>query len=491
MGTATALAAVAILALGSLVVLRSRRSLASILFFFLTVLAAGWLIAFALMYSSRLPEIALVWARIGHLMAALIPAAVFQFSAQTVGRSRRLAALSGLFWALCATIGIISATTSLIIPDVRSYAWGYYPSAASFHGVIVGTFAAIMLASIILFWRVWRTSEGVARERAGSLMQAFVLLSLGLIDYLPSIGYNLQPVGYMTTLVFVIVASTAIWRYQLVDLTPEVAAAQILSTMKGAVLVADLDGKVRVANRAARALLGYSGDEIVGLHIRDIMDSDEKYSTAKLLTSSGVAEQQMAWRSRDGTRIDVLASSSFVRDNRRQPVAVVYVASDYTERKRSEAALRESEHRYRSLFDANPLPMWVYDVDTLEFVAVNDAALRHYGYTRAEFLALRITDIRPPEDVPKILEMLPTLPGKSMPHVMRHMKKDGDIFRAEVVSFELLPTERKTRLVIAQDVTERTRAEELLRASGSAIESCSRTPRTSSTRTTCRGGTRR
>ena len=62
-------------------------------------------------------------------------------------------------------------------------------------------------------------------------------------------------------------------------------------------------------------------------------------------------------------------------------------------------SLERSEERYRLLFEANPLPMWVYDADTLRFLAVNDAAVRHYGYTSSEFLSMTITDIRPREDV--------------------------------------------------------------------------------------------
>ena len=58
-------------------------------------------------------------------------------------------------------------------------------------------------------------------------------------------------------------------------------------------------------------------------------------------------------------------------------------------------SLERSEERYRLLFEANPLPMWVYDAETLRFLAVNEAAVRHYGYTRSEFLAMTITDIRP------------------------------------------------------------------------------------------------
>ena len=64
----------------------------------------------------------------------------------------------------------------------------------------------------------------------------------------------------------------------------------------------------------------------------------------------------------------------------------------------------ETEEGYRLLFESNPHPMWIYDRDTLAFLAVNDAAVHDYGYTRGEFLAMTIKDIRPPEDVPSLLE---------------------------------------------------------------------------------------
>src|SRR5512143_2917124 len=65
-------------------------------------------------------------------------------------------------------------------------------------------------------------------------------------------------------------------------------------------------------------------------------------------------------------------------------------------------ARRVATATYRELFEANPHPMWVYDLETLAFLAVNDAAIRHYGYSRAGFLSMRITDIRPDEELPKL-----------------------------------------------------------------------------------------
>ena len=74
------------------------------------------------------------------------------------------------------------------------------------------------------------------------------------------------------------------------------------------------------------------------------------------------------------------------------------------------------EQRYRLLFERHPLPMWVYDAQTLRFLAVNDAAVRHYGYSREEFLAMAITDIRPAEEVQQLLASIEQEgPGSPIP----------------------------------------------------------------------------
>ena len=85
---------------------------------------------------------------------------------------------------------------------------------------------------------------------------------------------------------------------------------------------------------------------------------------------------------------------------------VVVNSRDVSDRKQAEAELRESEKQYRLIFDGNPTPMWVFDHETLAFLEVNDAAVQHYGYSREEFLGMKLSDIRPPEDVPAMMEYL-------------------------------------------------------------------------------------
>jgi PAS domain S-box-containing protein len=147
-------------------------------------------------------------------------------------------------------------------------------------------------------------------------------------------------------------------------------------------------------------------------------------------------------------------------------VGLLGMYQDITERKRSEEALRESGERYRTLFEANPHPMWVFDVETQGFLAVNDAAVAHYGYSREEFLSLKSVDIRPAEDVPMFLDFIGKAPpGHRDAGTWRHRRKDGRIIDVEVASHELSFGGRRARLVLAHDVTERKRAEEALRAS--------------------------
>ncbi|HLA94214.1 MAG TPA: PAS domain S-box protein, partial [Pyrinomonadaceae bacterium] len=118
----------------------------------------------------------------------------------------------------------------------------------------------------------------------------------------------------------------------------------------------------------------------------------------------------------------------------------------------------ESEERYRYLFENNPLPMWVFDLGTLEFLAVNTSAIRHYGYSRDEFMSMTIMDIRPTNSVPTLLnEVAANNNDLKSVGIWKHVKKDGTVIDAEIMSYTLQFEGRSARLVLAIDVTERER----------------------------------
>ena len=130
------------------------------------------------------------------------------------------------------------------------------------------------------------------------------------------------------------------------------------------------------------------------------------------------------------------------------------------------AARRRAEDRYRLLFDASPMPMWVYDSQTLAFLAVNDAAVRHYGYARDEFGRMTLADIRPTEEVPTLLEEVARHDNEDATRVgktWRHVTKDGRTIHVEVRAHDLEFEGRPARLALVHDITERLLAQEALR----------------------------
>ncbi len=136
------------------------------------------------------------------------------------------------------------------------------------------------------------------------------------------------------------------------------------------------------------------------------------------------------------------------------------------ERKRAEDAVRLSEERYRLLFESNPEPMWVYDLENLKFLEVNNAAIHHYGYTREEFASMTIRDIRPQDQVPALLTSVnEDIPGLQDGQSWQHQKKDGTLIDVEITSHSLTFAGVSARLVLATDVTESNRAKTALRES--------------------------
>src|SRR5579863_545463 len=127
---------------------------------------------------------------------------------------------------------------------------------------------------------------------------------------------------------------------------------------------------------------------------------------------------------------------------------------------------------YKHLFRGNPIPMWIFGLEDFRFVEVNDAAVAHYGYSRAEFLGMTVLDIRTESEARKMKEQLSHAPpGLNYAGVWRHRKKNGATIVVEVVSHELQWHGRSCRFVSANDITERVRAEDALKRLNANLES--------------------
>lgn len=244
-----------------------------------------------------------------------------------------------------------------------------------------------------------------------------------------------------------------------------------LEHMPVACLLQDQDFRVVYCNPAAEKIFGYATDELRG---RDI---------AELIVPVPVLEQVSVRRARlqagemnvtgsnenirkDGRHIICEWSNTPLTDESGKFTGVLATAQDVTERMKMVEALEASEERYRRIFAATPLPMWVAEVDTPKFLAVNDAAIEKYGYTREEFQTMSAIDLQVEEDRGMVTQQLlgrdPALPAH---FERRHVTKSGQIITADITAQPFQYGGQPARLILAMDITDRRRAQQAMEES--------------------------
>ena len=225
----------------------------------------------------------------------------------------------------------------------------------------------------------------------------------------------------------------------------------------------DMDGCIRSINEAGARFFGRPAFELIGQPLsvligeeaaaRDIAAMKEVKSFEPIRFTDCLKDALGELRHLEGI-------VTLDRDSHGEYVGVRGVVRDVSERRRAEMALERQNEEYRLLFDSNPCPMYVCDQNTLAFLAVNQAAIDHYGYSLKEFLNMTALEIRPAEDVPALLAYVSDNPhGRHCVGTWKHKKKDGSIIDVDVNWHKLDFAGRPAYLVMANDVTEKKRAE--------------------------------
>jgi len=230
-------------------------------------------------------------------------------------------------------------------------------------------------------------------------------------------------------------------------------------------------------NRKLCEILGYAEDELLTMTTTGLTAAEDAESTQminlRLLSGElGHYSRRKRYRRKDGRIIWVNLSVSRL-DEGVQGGRVGYLLSvieDITDQVESEARMIESEARYRQIFALAPLPMYLRDEDTLQFIDVNKAFHEMYGYTREEMLGMTLIDIQTPAGRERYRRTPFARPMEAVERLQKqHARRNGELIDVEIHSYPTMLAERKVRLVLVRDMTEQLNMERLLRDNESRL----------------------
>jgi len=234
------------------------------------------------------------------------------------------------------------------------------------------------------------------------------------------------------------------------------------------IVITDLYGTIEYINPKVIETTGYLPHELIGQNPRVLTSGetsrDEYLLMYEMIQRGEVWKGEFHNKRKNGELYWEQATISPVINDDGVMTHYIAVKEDVTQQKILQQELADNETMYRNIFTGNPIPMWIYDVDSLRFVEVNEAAVKNYGYSREEFLSFKLSDIRPSEDIPALMDNIAkNLDATQGPGQWRHLLKDGSIIDVEVIS-HALPSQKglNQRMVMASNVTEKKAAHEAL-----------------------------
>jgi diguanylate cyclase (GGDEF)-like protein/PAS domain S-box-containing protein len=453
-------------ALGLATFIRERASRLSRSFIALTGAVGLLYVSNGFAYSAVDVAVAEGWVRFSVVGTVFLPVTILgHVSASSVHYRKIRPFIIAEYMATVAFAGVVVATDWLV-EDVHRYFWGFYPIFGPAGVVLAGLNFVSFAAGAYLFRAGMRTTHSPThRKRVRVRLLALALAIPASVDYLPTFHIGIYPFGWIFILGFACASTYTIWRYRMVDITPALAATQILGTMAEGLVVVDRDGNVRLSNPAADAMYGQSRS-LVGLSCRQLDEWHPDARLSLLLDPETGSQQDVTYHTPDGSTRTAVMSSSRLLDHLSEWVGTVFIIHDITERWEAEAALRQSEERFRSLVQNASDLITVIDADTtiryqspsIEYVLGRDAGA---------VVGTRLSDIVHPDDVGRLAALLNELLGEAdrrMTGDMRIRHRDGSWRHVEFMATDQRQNAAIHGFVLnLWDVTERRALEHQLR----------------------------
>ncbi|MBI3253015.1 MAG: PAS domain S-box protein [Candidatus Omnitrophica bacterium] len=326
--------------LGFLVVIREKHSVVSLAFSFLTSSAMLWLLSYVGLYCASDPQTAFLWGKTQNLGVVFIPSFLYCFSLVLVKKFRSL----GLFAALSLTVSVffflIVLFTDQFVTGVYQYPWGYYARYGRFALFFLAFFFVTLVTALGILRAEYRAaSTPRQKKRLQILLVAFSIGYLASVDYLPALGIRVYALGYLPVLGFIVLAAYAIWRYHLIDITPEFAAKKIVDTMADVLVVLDAEGMIQVANPAAEKLFGLPAARLIGRPVSLMHENFLTKAQEEALAERGVVPDYSIVLGKAPNEKILSVSAAAMRDDTGTVTAFVCIGRDITEKKRAEDLL--------------------------------------------------------------------------------------------------------------------------------------------------------
>src|SRR5207302_5619519 len=320
-------------------------------FFAMTAAASVWLVAFTFVYCAKDADTALFWSRVAYFGVPFLAPSIYHFTAEMlrIAKERRGAIVAA--WAMAAIFSFLGVGGILVV-RVQQFWWGYYPC----YSLLIAPpfllfFFGYLIVSLIEFIRAYPKSRGIEKKRIRLLLIAFAVAYLGCVDYLPKFGIAVYPFGYVALLGFVVIVAIAFRKYDLVAITPSLAAREIIGTMADVLFVCDREGRIEFANAAAERVLGYRAESLVGRQFDELLVTREDDPFTVSIRRRSIRNMERRFAASDGHAVDLMMSLAPVLQHG-EPAGVVILGRDMREQKDAEREVRKAVTLLESTLDS-------------------------------------------------------------------------------------------------------------------------------------------
>ncbi len=430
---------------------------------------AIWSLGFAFSHGAPSANEAMLWINVASLGWCSFPIFTLWFYLAFTKHQKVLK--NRLFIAICILLAssfIYLQWTGSLINDLVRQSYGWFTIWASsmptyFFFAYYFLFISACIPLALDFGRKTRSLREKKQARLLAITPIVVLVLGSLTDIiLPELGIQaVPPIAIIFILIWGGGLVYAITRYGLMALTPTSAAEDILATMGDSLMMVDLKGKIILANKATSDLLGYKADDLVDKPFNSILiksTNGEDASWQEILEKGKISSRDATYLARKGKSIPVLISASVVKDREGEPAGVVVTAHDMTEYKKIELNLRQSEERYRTLFQSSPDLIALVDGKG-KFITANPAMAGSFGISQEEMVGKTFFELMPEVVARHRLEMVRKALDEGRIQVFDD-ERDGKWLSNIFVPIILPGKGEATVQIIARDITERRLAEQ-------------------------------